>query len=62
MSSPSRAVEALEIAPLGPDPAMVAMLADLLVETVAAGGSVSFMHPLAEEEARAFWETGSSAR
>jgi ribosomal protein S18 acetylase RimI-like enzyme len=30
-------------------------LADLLVETVASGGSVSFMHPLAPEAARAFW-------
>ena len=61
MSSPSRAVEALEIAPLGPDPATVAMLADLMVETVAAGGSVSFMHPLAEEKARAFWERSLAA-
>ncbi|MFA6154882.1 GNAT family N-acetyltransferase [Mesorhizobium sp.] len=31
-------------------------LADLLIETVAAGGSVSFMHPLAPEAAIAFWE------
>ena len=31
-------------------------LADLLVEIVAAGGSVSFMHPLAREDALAFWE------
>jgi ribosomal protein S18 acetylase RimI-like enzyme len=31
-------------------------LADLLVETVAHGGSVSFMHPLAQDDARAFWE------
>lgn len=30
-------------------------LADLLVEIVAAGGSVSFMHPLARDEALAFW-------
>jgi ribosomal protein S18 acetylase RimI-like enzyme len=33
------------------------MLVDLLIETVAAGGSVSFMHPLARETAGAFWNT-----
>ncbi|ESY23761.1 GNAT family N-acetyltransferase [Mesorhizobium sp. LNJC394B00] len=31
------------------------MLADLLIETVAAGGSVSFMHPLSRQSAEAFW-------
>ena len=30
-------------------------LSTLLVETVASGGSVSFLHPLAPAEARAFW-------
>ncbi|MDE2362811.1 MAG: GNAT family N-acetyltransferase [Hyphomicrobiales bacterium] len=30
-------------------------LAALLIETVAAGGSVSFMHPLSEADATAFW-------
>src|SRR5690606_34733847 len=30
--------------------------AALLVETVAANGSVGFMHPLDPEDARAFWE------
>jgi GNAT superfamily N-acetyltransferase len=30
-------------------------LADLLVEAVAAGGSVGFMHPLSIADARAFW-------
>ena len=32
-------------------------LVQLLIETVANGGSVSFMHPLKEEEAREFWES-----
>ena len=32
-------------------------LAALLVETVAQGGSVSFMHPLALDDARAFWDS-----
>ncbi|WP_309570898.1 GNAT family N-acetyltransferase [Deinococcus sp.] len=31
-------------------------LTELLIETVAAGGSVSFMHPLPPEQARAFWQ------
>ncbi len=39
----------------------VEALADILVQTVAAGGSVSFMHPLATDRARAFWEQALSA-
>ena len=31
------------------------MLCEMLIETVANGGSVSFMHPLAPEAADAFW-------
>lgn len=45
----------LEIAPLTSAPETVAALADILVETVANGGSVSFMHPLSRETAAAFW-------
>ena len=37
------------------------MLVDILIETVAAGGSVSFMHPLAREAAGAFWEKSLQA-
>ena len=48
-------MEAFTIAPLGEAGDSVGQLADLLVEVVAAGGSVSFMHPLAPEVARAFW-------
>lgn len=36
-------------------------LADLLMETVAHGGSVSFMHPLPQEAARAFWSGSLTA-
>lgn len=36
-------------------------LADILVEVVASGGSVSFMHPLPVEEAQAFWENSLAA-
>ena len=46
------------IRPLASSPDTIAALAALLVETVAAGGSVSFMHPLDPGEAAAFW-TGS---
>jgi GNAT superfamily N-acetyltransferase len=35
---------------------VVAALTELLIETVANDGSVSFMHPLTPEVARAFWE------
>jgi ribosomal protein S18 acetylase RimI-like enzyme len=36
-------------------------LADLLIETVAAGGSVSFMHPLERDVALAFWRSSLAA-
>ncbi len=52
---------AITITPLGPDGPVERMLADLLVETVASGGSVSFMHPLAPEAARAFWRGALAA-
>lgn len=42
-------------------PLMVSALADLLIETVAHGGSVSFMHPLAPQVAIAFWEASLAA-
>ena len=34
---------------------VITALSDILVETVAHGGSVSFMHPLTREAAAAFW-------
>ncbi len=46
---------AITITALGPDPGVEAMLVELLVETVAHGGSVSFMHPLAPDTAAGFW-------
>ena len=51
----------LEIRALTPKKETRDMLADLLIETVAAGGSVSFMHPLAPEAASAFWEKSLAA-
>lgn len=43
------------IAPLADQPLVRAALNELLIETVAGGGSVSFMHPLAPDAADAFW-------
>jgi len=51
----------LNIVALRSTPENIAQLADLLVETVAAGGSVSFMHPLAPEVAAAFWTKSLAA-
>ncbi len=45
----------LSIRPLDADEPTLAALTALLIETVAAGGSVSFMHPLSEGHARSFW-------
>lgn len=52
------------IKPLADAPEIRDALGTLLVETVANGGSVSFMHPLPLEEARAFWRDslGAAAR
>jgi len=46
---------------LRPESATVRQLAEILVEVVAGGGSVSFMHPLAIEDALAFWRSSLSA-
>src|SRR6266508_2637696 len=44
-----------EIVALQSEPKAITALADLLIETVAAGGSVSFMHPLSRADAETFW-------
>jgi ribosomal protein S18 acetylase RimI-like enzyme len=49
------------IRPLGATPEVTAALSEVLIETVAAGGSVSFMHPLAPAAAAAFWEGALAA-
>jgi ribosomal protein S18 acetylase RimI-like enzyme len=51
----------IEIAPLTWSPATRAALIEMLIETVAHGGSVSFMHPLAPEQADAFWKDSLAA-
>jgi ribosomal protein S18 acetylase RimI-like enzyme len=50
----------IEIKALSPSPEIRAMLSEILIETVANGGSVSFMHPLSQE-AEAFWSNALSA-
>jgi ribosomal protein S18 acetylase RimI-like enzyme len=49
------------IRPLAATPPVRHMLRDLLIETVANGGSVSFMHKLATEAADAFWDGALAA-
>lgn len=51
----------ITIHPLGLNSATVDALAGLIVETVAGGGSVSFMHPFAMEDARTFWRGSLSS-
>ena len=45
----------IDIKPLSPSPDIRASLSEMLIEAVAHGGSVSFMHPLSREQAVAFW-------
>ena len=51
----------IEIKPLTASPAVCEQLTDMLVDVVAAGGSVSFMHPLESDRARAFWNGALAA-
>jgi ribosomal protein S18 acetylase RimI-like enzyme len=51
----------IEIKTLGAAPGTREMLSEILIETVANGGSVSFMHPLQPEAARAFWDGALAA-
>jgi ribosomal protein S18 acetylase RimI-like enzyme len=45
----------VRIAPLNTSPDVIAALSEILIEAVASGGSVSFMHPLTRETAENFW-------
>ncbi|MBR1207046.1 MULTISPECIES: GNAT family N-acetyltransferase [unclassified Bradyrhizobium] len=49
------------IKPLEDGPAIRRALGELLIETVASGGSVSFMHPLSPDDAEAFWQGSLAA-
>lgn len=45
----------VEVRTLTDEPPVIERLADILVATVAGGGSVSFLHPLPRETAVAYW-------
>lgn len=51
----------LDIRPLTTAPDICDRLSEILIETVAHGGSVSFLHPLAPDAARAFWHGALAA-
>ncbi|HEV7665440.1 MAG TPA: N-acetyltransferase [Chloroflexota bacterium] len=51
----------MDIVALRSTPDAISALTDLLVEVVASGASVSFMHPLPPDEAAAFWTTSLAA-
>ncbi len=55
------AVPEIEIKTLSASPKICELLSEILVEVVANGGSVSFMHPLEPETARAFWDDALAA-
>lgn len=54
-------MSAIEISALNASPGIRTMLSDILIETVANGGSVSFMHPLPQDTAGAFWDGALAA-
>ena len=54
-------VPAITIEPLNASPDVIAALSEILIETVANGGSVSFMHPLDTATATAFWTDALAA-
>jgi ribosomal protein S18 acetylase RimI-like enzyme len=51
----------ITIAPLTDEPTTRSALTEMLIEAVASGGSVSFMHPLAPEQADTFWRNSLAA-
>ena len=51
----------ITIRALSASPEIVAALSGILIETVASGGSVSFMHPLDMARAEAFWDGALAA-
>ena len=54
-------MSAIDIKALNASPDFREALSEILVEAVASGGSVSFMHPLALEVADTFWEGSLAA-
>ncbi|MEP7067244.1 MAG: GNAT family N-acetyltransferase [Gemmatimonadota bacterium] len=50
-----------EIKPLSASPKISEALSTMMIEVVASNGSVSFMHPLEPQRARAFWDAALAA-
>jgi GNAT superfamily N-acetyltransferase len=50
-----KAPRGIDIRPLTGEIPVIDRLADILIATVAAGGSVTFMHPVSREAAEAYW-------
>src|ERR1700688_2463313 len=57
----ANAMPEIKIAPLKASPLISAALSEILIEAVASGGSVSFMHPLAQQTADSFWRDSLAA-
>jgi ribosomal protein S18 acetylase RimI-like enzyme len=57
----SAGMSRIEITSLSVSPKIVDMLSEIIVEVVTNGGSVSFMHPLDPETAKAFWNDSLAA-
>lgn len=55
------AMSEIEIKALSASPETCELLGEILVEVVASGGSVGFMHPLEPETAQAFWRKSLAA-
>jgi ribosomal protein S18 acetylase RimI-like enzyme len=51
----------IKIAPLTASRQVRTALSEILIEAVASGGSVGFMHPLAQEAADGFWQDSLAA-
>jgi len=51
----------MQISRLSSTPQTIAALSQIIIEVVANGGSVSFMHPLAREDAAGFWRKSLAA-
>jgi ribosomal protein S18 acetylase RimI-like enzyme len=62
MTNPSPSLQTpFQIRALNTDPDTAQQLCTLLIQTVANGESVSFMHPMAPEAAAAFWASSLAA-
>jgi GNAT superfamily N-acetyltransferase len=58
----SAVASAVAVRPLPDEPGVVARLAEILMATVAAGGSVHFMHPVPRAEALDYWREALADR